>query len=149
MKTDRSFLAPDKVFERLRSLCTARRVEGSTVIFLQGDAPREVLLVLRGDIALTPDATQPSLCRVAGPGSILGLPANLSSKPYSLTAVTVEACEIASVSRKRFIEALRADPELTLGIAQILAGEISEMQNLGVQFRLARMDELSHQSAQL
>src|ERR1035437_5665181 len=80
MKTDRLLLAPDKVFERLQSFCIARRVEGSTVIFLQGEAPRGVLLLLRGDIALTPDATQPSLCRVAGAGSILGLPANLSSK---------------------------------------------------------------------
>jgi CRP-like cAMP-binding protein len=145
MKTDRLLLAPDKVFERLQSFCIARRVEGSTVIFLQGEAPRGVLLLLRGDIALTPDATQPSLCRVAGAGSILGLPANLSSKPYSLTAVAVEACEIASVPRKRFIEALRGDPELTLGIVQILAEAISEMQNLGVQFRLAHMDELAIQ----
>ncbi|HEY5174715.1 MAG TPA: cyclic nucleotide-binding domain-containing protein [Terriglobales bacterium] len=100
MKTDRSFLAPGKVFERLRSLGATRRVEGSTVLFLQGEAPREVLLVLRADIALTPDATQPSLCRVAGPGSILGLPANLSGKPYSLTAVTIETCEIAVLPRK-------------------------------------------------
>lgn len=81
MKADQSFLAPANVFEKLHSLCNARVIEGATVVFLQGEAPREVLLVLRGDIALTPDATQPNLCRVAGPGSILGLPANLSSRP--------------------------------------------------------------------
>lgn len=143
MKTDRAFLAPDRVFQRLHSLCTVRRVEGSTVMFLQGDAPKEVLLVLRGDIALTPDATQASLCRVAGPGSILSVPENLSSKLHSLTAVTFEACEIASVSRKRFIESLRGDPEPTLGIVQILAEAILEMQNLGVQFRLAHMDSFA------
>jgi len=42
----------------------------------------------------------------------------------------------------------RGDPEITLGIARMLAGEISEMQNLGMQFRLARMAELSHQLAE-
>lgn len=145
MKADQSFRAPANVFEKLHSLCNARVIEGATVVFLQGEAPREVLLVLRGDIALTPDATQPNLCRIAGPGSILGLPANLSSGPYGLTAVTVEACEIASVPRKRFIEALWGDSELALGIVQILAEAISEMQNLVIQFRLAHMDEFTIQ----
>jgi CRP-like cAMP-binding protein len=141
MYMDVSFLASDEVFERLRTLCTVRRVKKFAVIFTQGEVPQEIVLLLSGEIALTPDATEPSLCRVAGPGSILGLPANVSSKPYSLTAVTVEVCEIAILSRKRFVEALQGDPVIALGIVQMLAIELEQMQNWGIQIRLAHMDE--------
>lgn len=142
MNMDGSFLAPDRVFEKLRTLCTAHRVKKSAVLFTQGEVPKEIILLLSGGVALTPDATELSLCRVAGPGSILGLPANLSSDSYSLTAITIEACEIAVLPRKRFIEALQGDPEITLGIMQMLAKELEQMQNWCVQIRLAHMAEL-------
>src|ERR1019366_8850660 len=125
MKGSGSFIAPERVFEKLRALCTERTVEGSTVLFRQGEAPKEVVLVLHGDIALTPDATEQTLCRFASAGAVLGVPAILP--------------------RKRFLTALQADSEMTLGIVRMLAEEISEMQNLSVQFRLAHMSELAIQ----
>ena len=74
-----------------------------------------------------------------------GVPAILGRKSYSLTAVSVNKCIIAISPRKRFLAALQADPEMTLGIVRMLAEEISEMQNLSVQFRLAHMSELAIQ----
>jgi CRP-like cAMP-binding protein len=145
MKGSGSFIAPERVFEKLRALCTERTVEGSTVLFRQGEAPKEVVLVLHGDIALTPDATEQTLCRFASAGAALGVPAILGRKSYSLTAVSVSRCIIAIVPRKRFLAALQADSEMTLGIVRMLAEEISEMQNLSVQFRLAHMSELAIQ----
>jgi CRP-like cAMP-binding protein len=72
----------------------------------------------------------------------LGLPANLSGKAHGLTAVASEACEIVAVPRKQFLEAIRQDAEVTLVIVQMLAEELSQMQNVGVQFRLAHLEEL-------
>ncbi len=142
MKPTPTFPAPDEVFDKLRALCVSRDVAPGTVLFRQGDAPKEVCLVLQGDVALTPVPTEPSLCRLAGPGSFLGLPANLSGRPYSLTAVAGETCKIAFAPRKQFVEAIRRDAEVTLGIVQMLAEEVSQMQNVGVQFRLAHLEEL-------
>jgi CRP-like cAMP-binding protein len=142
VKAMTTFLAPEKVFDKLRGFCARRKVAPATVLFRQGEAPKEVHLVLRGDVALTPVPTEASLCRLAGPGSVLGLPANLSGKAYSLTAVAGESCEIASVPRRQFLEAIRRDAEVTLGIVQMLAEELSQMQNVGVQFRLAHLEEL-------
>lgn len=141
MNTDRSFLAPDILFERLRALCTVRRVKESAVIFTQGETPRQIILLLSGGIALTPDAMEPNLCRVAGPGSILGLPANLSGQPYSLTAVTVAGCEIAVLPRKQLLESLRHNPEIALGIVRMLARELEQMRNQAIQIRLSYMHE--------
>lgn len=141
MDTDRSFLAPHVVFERLRALCTVRQVNGAAVIFTQGETPRQIIFLLSGEIALTPDAMEPSLCRVAGPGSILGLPANLCNQPYSLTAVTVGACEIAVLPCKLLLEFLQQNPEAALGIGRMLARELERMQNIAVQIRLESMHE--------
>jgi CRP-like cAMP-binding protein len=145
MKSPGTFIGPERVFEKLRALCTERTVEGSTVLFGQGEAPKEVVLVLHGEIALTPDASEPTLCRIAGTGAVLGVPAILGRKCYSVTAVAVSKCIIAIMPRERFLAALPTDPEMTLGIVRMLAEEISEMQNLSVQFRLAHMNELAVQ----
>jgi CRP-like cAMP-binding protein len=115
------------------------------VLFGQGETPKEVVLVLHGEIALTPDATEPTLCRIASAGAVLGVPAILGRKCHSLTAVSVSKCMIAVVPRERFLATLQTDPEMTLGIVRMLAEEISEMQNLSVQFRLAHMTELAIQ----
>ena len=145
MKSSGSFIASERVFEKLRALCTERTVEESTVLFGQGETPKEVVLVLHGEIALTPDATEPTLCRIAGTGAVLGVPAILGRKCYTLTAVSVGKCILAIVPRECFLAALQTDPEMTLGIVRMLAEEISEMQNLSVQFRLAHMNELAIQ----
>lgn len=142
MKALPTVLASRKVFDKLRDFSTSHEVAPATVLFRQGDAPKRVYLVLRGDVALTPAPTEPSLCRLAGPGSVLGLPANLSGKAHGLTAVASEACEIVSVPRKQFLETIRQDAEVTLVIVQMLAEELSQMQNVGVQFRLAHLEEL-------
>ncbi len=141
MNINQAFFAPNVVFERLRARCTVRRVKESVVIFTQGEMPRQIILLLSGGIALTPDAMEPSLCRVAGPGSILGLPANLCNQPYSLTAVTVGACDIAVLPRKLLLEFLQQNPETALGIARMLARELEQMQNQAVQIRLESMHE--------
>ena len=140
---DTLFLTSHKVFAKLGALGAVRRVVPGTVLFRQGEPPKEVVLVLSGDVALTPAATEPTLCRLAGPGAVLGLPANLSGKVYGLTAVAGDSCEVISVARNPFLAAIQQDSELALGIVQILAGELSEMQNIGMQFRLAQLEESS------
>ena len=47
MKSSGTFIGSERVFEKLRALCTERTVQGSTVLFGQGEAPKEVVLVLQ------------------------------------------------------------------------------------------------------
>lgn len=113
------------------------------MLFRQGESAKELLLVLEGEIALTADATEPTLCRVAGRGSVLGLPATLSDNPHAFTALRLRAAKFAIVSCKRFVEALREDPEIAINTVRMLAQKIFQMQNVGLQFRLARLNELT------
>lgn len=138
----------NQVFGMLRPLGTPRRIAPGTVLFRQGEAPKEVVLVLNGDVALTPAATEPTLCRLAGSGAVLGLPASLSGKAYGLTAVAGDSCEVVSVARKQFLAAIQQDSELALGVVQMLAQELSEVQNIGLRFRLAQLEESGSSGAE-
>jgi len=138
---DTSMYAPGKVFELLQVLGDLRKVAPGTVLFRQGEAPKEVVLVLSGDVALTPAATEPTLCRLAGPGAVLGLPANLSGNAYGLTAVAGDSCEIVFLVRKKFLATIQGDSKLALGVVHMLAQELSEVQNIGMRFRLAQFEQ--------
>jgi hypothetical protein len=99
MKSSGPFMAPERVFEKLCALCTERTVEGSTVLFRQGEAPKEVVLVLHGDIALTPDATERTLCRFASAGAVLGGPCHSGAEvlqPDRRFGQQVHHCHLAS-----------------------------------------------------
>ena len=106
---DTPMFRSDGVFGLLRAIGTARKVAPGTVLFRQGDVAKEVVLVLSGDVALTPVATEPTLCRLAGPGTVLGLPANLSGKVYDLTAVAGDSCEVVFVARKQCLATIQQD----------------------------------------
>jgi hypothetical protein len=79
--TSRSVMVPETVFKGLCALSSLRTAEGSTVLFRQGETPKRVLLVLRGHIALMPDAREPSLCRVSSAGAVLGLRPTWEDRP--------------------------------------------------------------------
>ena len=64
------------------------------------------------------------MCLEAGPGSLLGLPAIISNKPSTLTAMARKDSMIRFVTRDDFEEVVRTDPALLLQVLHILATEV-------------------------
>jgi CRP-like cAMP-binding protein len=60
----------------------------------------------------------------AGPGSLLGVPAVIGSKSYSLTAVATEGSELSVVSCESCIELMQTDPQFSFQLLQVLAAEV-------------------------
>jgi len=97
----------------------------NTVIFTQGDLANGVYVVRKGTVRLTVKAGDSEvLMRVAQPGSVLGLPGVLSSKPYSLTAKAVQPCELGFVAAEKLIQLVRENPLLGLQVLQLLSEEV-------------------------
>ena len=71
-----------------------------------------------------------------GPGSLLGLPATLNGRPYSLTATVAEDCKLVFVRREAVLRLLRQNTFVCFQALQILGSEISDMRRA--------MDELFH-----
>ncbi len=80
------------------------------------------------------------ITRVLFPGELLGLEA-LTEQTYPLTAVTLRDCEICASSRDEFLEFLRANPDIALGMIRFLVGEVTRVrtQVTDMSFKDARM----------
>jgi len=74
------------------------------------------------------------------PGQMFGLEA-LSEKLYPLTAVTVRDSEICAAPREEFVEFLRSNPDIALGMVRFLIGELdrTRTQLTDMSFKDARM----------
>jgi len=123
--------AADELRSQLEHVAgTLLRPRGS-VLFVRGDPGTGVYLVRRGLVVLSLGSGAPKrLARRLGPGSLIGLPAALSGKTYSLTAEVSEDAELGFISREAFLEILRQDPSLCFHVMDILSEQISAMRSL-------------------
>jgi CRP-like cAMP-binding protein len=95
-----------------------------SVLFHAGDKNAGIFLVYSGQVCLeVPDV--PQLSRVFSAGSVLGLPSTFSQKPYSLTAVSATDCDVIRVGKTKFLDLMKAQPELCREATDILVREIA------------------------
>ncbi len=122
----------DNLLADLEPLGCHRRVRGATVLFRQGDAVTGAYLVLSGrvDLRLNAERSKRIVGRTAGPGAILGLPATVSGEPYSLTATTLEPCELVFIQRDDVLTTLRTHPARAMALLQTLAHEVHHLREV-------------------
>jgi len=95
-------------------------------LFCQGDDPFGLFILLSGDatMILENDGGDPVISVPMAPGSILGLPALVSHKPYSMTAVAKKGAVIGFVTRDDFSTLMLTEPLLAVMILRVLAAEV-------------------------
>jgi len=127
-----SLMPCDKLAAELEPLGTSRQESGGTMLFRQGDAVTGAYLVLSGrvDLRLAVERSKRIVGRTAGPGTILGLPATISGEPYSLTATTLETCELVFIERQDVLTALRTHPARAMALLQTLAHEVHHLRDV-------------------
>ena len=68
------------------------------------------------------------LDRVFSAGSLLGVPATFTGRPYSLAAVAVTDAEVLHVGRETFLDLMTQQPELCREATDMLSREVSFIQ---------------------
>jgi len=98
----------------------------SRILFNQGEEPKGLYTLKSGEVALTMYSSTGNLvmCHRASAGAVLGLPAVIASKPYSLNAIVSDSSEVGFVTRCDFEQILQSDPSLYLSVLGILAAEV-------------------------
>ena len=125
LRSDGSFCnlssAPLKALEAIK-YTTAYPV--GAVLFMEGQAPRGVLVLCKGRVKLSMTSTEGKtlILRIIKPGEVLGLHAVVSGTPYQATAETLEPCQVAFVKREDFLRFLREHGEASIHAAQQLSG---------------------------
>jgi CRP-like cAMP-binding protein len=95
------------------------------VLFRQGELPTALYLVKSGEVALAMESGDRMVMFVrAGAGSLVGLPAIVGNKPYSMTAAPCAGADIREISGSDFNDLIGKNPLLAMKVLQVLAAEI-------------------------
>jgi CRP/FNR family transcriptional regulator, cyclic AMP receptor protein len=93
------------------------------MVFLEGQTARGVYVLCQGRAKLTTTNAdgKSMILKIAEPGTILGLHACISGKPYEVTVETLQPAQLAFVRREDFLRFLNQHPDACLQAAQHLA----------------------------
>ncbi len=127
-----AFLAPEGVRTVLAGLGKPYDVQAGKVIFSKGEPSQGVFLIERGRVALSAGDDPTRITRIAEAGSLLGLPATVTGRSYSLTAEAVANTRFIRVGIAEFKQLLRKNPTLCYSVIGMLAEEITALRRAAV-----------------
>jgi len=121
---------PTELETALRRGCTKIWRAQGTVLFRRGDKAMGMFIVLSGSVNLD-FGVDGSLAinRSYGPGALVGLPATLTKRAYSMTATVGENAELGLWSPEALQLLLRQRPELCRQLLAVLGERLSENQH--------------------
>jgi len=125
--TRHTFQTDALLFDALEAICSSIDYPKGTVVFEQGRQSKGVYIVLSGTVLLWLKVASGRQVpfRTAGSGCVMGLPASISGRPYSLSAKVIKDARIGFVPRKQLLELLRTDSQHCYRVVEILSDEVS------------------------
>jgi CRP-like cAMP-binding protein len=126
-KTAATFEAPKEICSILRQAGTPEKFGAKRVLFRSGDEPNGVFLVLSGSVVLSAGDGSSAFTRIAGKGSLLGLPSTVSDRAYSLTAEALTEVRVCHIQPEAFRRMLSSNPLLGMAVVNILSEEVSAL----------------------
>jgi CRP/FNR family transcriptional regulator len=127
---------PAALVKELEGLEFTTSYPTDAVLFVEGQAPRGIFIVLRGRVKLSVCSRDGKtlILRIAEAGEVLGIGSSVSAHAYEATAETLGASEISFVKRAEILRLMHEHNELALWLAENLSHEYSftcrEVRNL-------------------
>ena len=111
--SDNSFChLPEPALDRLKQIKSTYDYPRGKTLFMEGQPANSVFLLCSGRVKLSTCSEEGKavILRIAVPGEILGLPANISEKPHEATAQVLEDCRVGVVERQEFMTFIETYP---------------------------------------
>jgi CRP-like cAMP-binding protein len=121
------FSAPPHLCEVLEAIVAESTAAPGSFLFHRGDNCQGAFVIKSGRVRLSMETHKSVLERTAGPGSVLGLPATMSGKPYSLTAEVIEITNYIFVDAYKVRDTLARNPELCFEVLGLLSREVQQL----------------------
>ena len=126
------FSAPPHLCDVLEAIGAESTAAPGSFLFHRGDNCQGVFVIKSGRVRLSIAAHESAshgsaFERTAGPGSVLGLPAAMSGKPYSLTAEVIEITKYSFIDIGRVRDTLARNPELCFEVLGLLSREVQQL----------------------
>lgn len=137
VSSEMPFSAPPHLCDVLEAIGAESTAVPGSFLFYRGDNCQGVFVIKSGRVRLS-IATHESVSngsaphgsafeRTAGPGSVLGLPAAMSGKPYSLTAEVIDITKYSFIDIGRVRDTLARNPELCFEVLGLLSREVQQL----------------------
>lgn len=104
---------PDRVLLRLAQACRQRDVPAGAALFHEGSAAEELLVLLRGRVAVTRAGVH---LQDRHPPEALGAVGLLDGAPRSATATALDDCRVLALPRARLVQLVQEDPAFGVGV---------------------------------
>jgi CRP-like cAMP-binding protein len=121
-----AFVADPDLLRVLQARSTTIVCDTDRLLFNQ-DEPAVGVFILReggATLAMHTFNGRPIFSIEALPGSLLGLPAVIGDRPYSLTAIAHAGAKVSYVGRSDLFDIMEDDPLLSMKMLEILAAEV-------------------------
>jgi len=117
--------SPD-LHSALTQRCERIRKARSTVPFRRGEPAFGMFIILRGTVRLDFGVDGAvAVASVCGPGALVGLPATLTKRHYSMTATVMTDAELGFLTSEALECLLREHPEFRQELRGVLAAKVA------------------------
>lgn len=117
---------PEALFDRLFSGCAIERYAVDQHVFLQDDKSDRLFGIVSGTIEIShySPSGRKLVANVESSHSLVGEVGALDGGIRTATATCLTDCELYSVSRAQLIGRIEADPQVALGLIQLLCSRV-------------------------
>jgi CRP/FNR family transcriptional regulator, cyclic AMP receptor protein len=134
---------PGSALETLEKIKHTTVYPESAVLFVEHQEPRGIFVICRGSVKISASTSsgRTMIVKIARAGEVLGLSAALSGKPYEMSAVTLDPCQVNFIKREDFLRLLKDDVQVCLRVAEQLSEKYNalckEVRSLGLSHSAA------------
>lgn len=106
-------------------------IPAGTRLIQQGVVLEGLIVIQRGTVEISvPVGERSMLLAKAGAGKVLALRPVLVGTVPEIDATTLEECTVAHIPRHRFLEVLRAHPEMYFAVSKVLSADLNTAERL-------------------
>ena len=138
---------------QLRELGALRSLPVGSTLFVEGDAPYDLMIIETGDVKVVTTALngQETLLEVLGAGEVIGELSAIDGAHRSATAVALTPVELTTIPVARFLEFLEASPSTMAALLAVLVERLRRSNRRQLEYATtdalgkvcARLDELA------
>ena len=119
---------PEDQLRMLTTMVTRRSAARSTTIMAGGDATDSLYIVLSGrlKVMMSDSDGKEVILSILGPGEFFGEMGLIDDEPRSASVVTIEPCELLSISKRDFKKCLSDNAEMSMAVMRGLVRRLRE-----------------------
>jgi len=119
---------PEEQLRMLTTVVTRKSTPRSTTIMAGGDPTDSLYIVLSGrlKVMMSDSEGKEVILAILGPGEIFGEMGLIDDEPRSATVISIEPCELLSISKRDFKKCLQENFEMTMAVMRGLVKRLRE-----------------------